>query len=151
MDMQYTGYVMRMRTRDNNSALPLEGVLACIRFTQFYVNFSRQEHLIGIVQLLRISGFSLYPLSFILYIPFNLINNFYFLAWTPLFLIWIPVFLIVSLLFFFSNKCASRFWREPSNKNNQCSNKNVDILKRKKLLRVLLWIVYFPFFAWRFA
>ena len=27
MDMQYTGYVMRMRTRDNNTALPLVGVL----------------------------------------------------------------------------------------------------------------------------
>ena len=54
--------------------------LIYIRFgiilTQFYINFSRQEHqidvfLICIVQNLRFSGFSLYPLSFFLYSPFN--------------------------------------------------------------------------------
>ena len=76
-----------------------------INLTQFYINFSRQEHqievlyiqnliftfwynfdtvlcqfletrtsdrcLIGIVQLLRFSGFSLYPLSFFLYTKRN--------------------------------------------------------------------------------
>ena len=44
-----------------------------INFTQFYVNFSRQEDrcLISIVQNLRFSGFILYPLSFFLYSPFK--------------------------------------------------------------------------------
>ena len=54
--------------------------LIYIRFgiilTQFYINFSRQEHqidvfLICIVQNLRFSGFSLYLLSFFLYSPFK--------------------------------------------------------------------------------
>ena len=38
-----------------------------IILTQFYINFSRQEHQICIVQKLRFSSFSLYPLSFFLY------------------------------------------------------------------------------------
>ena len=45
--------------------------LIYIRFgiilTQFYINFSRQEHQICIVQNLRFLSFSLYPLSFFLY------------------------------------------------------------------------------------
>ena len=31
---------------------------------QFYINFSKKEHFIGLDQLLKFSGFSLYPLSF---------------------------------------------------------------------------------------
>ena len=42
-----------------------------IILTQFYVNFSRQEHQIGIVQLLRFSGFILHHFSFFLYNPFK--------------------------------------------------------------------------------
>ena len=43
-----------------------------LNLTQFYINFSRQEHqidmsYIGIVHFLRFSGISLYPLSFLLY------------------------------------------------------------------------------------
>ena len=46
-----------------------------IKLTPFFINFSRQEHQIGIgigiVQLLRFSGFIIYPLSFFLYSPFK--------------------------------------------------------------------------------
>ena len=45
--------------------------LTYVRFgiilTQFYVNFSRQEHKIGIVENLKFSSFIPYPLSFFLY------------------------------------------------------------------------------------
>jgi len=59
--------------------------LAYARFgiisTQFYVNFSTQEHQIdffyGIVQKLRTSAFILYPLSFFLYCPFKIYFNSY--------------------------------------------------------------------------
>ena len=47
--------------------------------TQFYINFSILEHQIDvficIVQNLRFSGFSLYPLSFFLYSPFKVIER----------------------------------------------------------------------------
>ena len=42
--------------------------------TQFYINFLRQEHqehLIGIIQLLRFSGFILHLISFFIYSPFK--------------------------------------------------------------------------------
>ena len=42
-----------------------------IILTQFYINFSRQEHQICIVQRLRFSGFILYPLSFFMLRPFR--------------------------------------------------------------------------------
>ena len=60
----------------------LKVYLTYIRFgiilTQVYVNFSRKldRSLIGIVQLLRFSDFSLNPLSFFLYGPFNLTDNY---------------------------------------------------------------------------
>ena len=41
----------------------------------FYINFSRHEHqldVLCIVQNLRFSGFSLHPLAFFLYSPFNI-------------------------------------------------------------------------------
>ena len=50
-----------------------------IILTQFYDNFSRQEHQIdkcriGIVKLLRFLGFILYPLSFFLYSTFKSVD-----------------------------------------------------------------------------
>ena len=70
--------------------------LTIIRFgiilTQLYANFSRQEHILFIVQLLRFSGFILYPLSFFLYSPFK-----------------------ISPLSLMNKKCASHFCRETHN------------------------------------
>ena len=56
---------------DTTTLIKLHIYEFCINLTQFYINFSRQEHLIGIVQRLGFSGFSLYPLSFLLYSPFK--------------------------------------------------------------------------------
>ena len=52
----------------------LTDVLFGIILTQFYVNFSKQEHKINVLYVsfnLRFSGFSLYPLSFLIYSTFN--------------------------------------------------------------------------------
>ena len=44
----------------------------CIILTRFSINFSRTDStLTGLDQLLKFSGFSLYPLSFFLYSPFK--------------------------------------------------------------------------------
>ena len=53
--------------------------LIFIRFgiilTQFYLNFARQDRsLIYIVQFLRFSGFSLYPLNFSFTVPLNVLG-----------------------------------------------------------------------------
>ena len=57
--------------------------LTYIRFgiilTQLYINFSRQEHhrcLIGVVKLLRFSGYSLYPFHFSFTVPLNYMMEF---------------------------------------------------------------------------
>ena len=58
----------------NTTTLYLTYIRFGIILTQFYINFSRQEHQIELLclnQLLRFSGFSLYPLSFFLYSPFK--------------------------------------------------------------------------------
>ena len=85
--VQYTGHVIITETRDNNTALPLEGVLVTwygsisyicsfwynldTVLCQFLETGTLERCLIGIVQLLRLSGFSRYPLSFFLYSPFK--------------------------------------------------------------------------------
>ena len=92
--------------------------LRYIRFgiilTQFYVNFLRQEHqidcLICIVQLMRLSGFSLYPFHFSFTVPLkdNVLNqvfnflieeNLKFPRQSILYLFWIDIFNLRSLVF----------------------------------------------------
>ena len=87
MAVQYYCHVSPSVSRDQYTALPLEGVLVTwyghtshiYRFwykfdtvlRQFLETGTSDRCLIGIVKILRFSGFSLYPLSFFLYSPFK--------------------------------------------------------------------------------
>ena len=82
MPLQYYWHMSPSVSRDQYTALQLEGVLVTWYGRMFWYNFdtvlcqfletgTSDRCLIGIVQLLRFSGFSLYPLSFFLYSPFK--------------------------------------------------------------------------------
>ena len=82
MAVQYYCHVPPSVSHDQYTALSLEGVLVTWYIYTFWYNFdtvlcqfletgTSDRCLSGIVLLLRLTGFSLYPLSFFLYSPFD--------------------------------------------------------------------------------
>ena len=115
-------------SRDQYTALPLEEVLVTwygrISYIYtFWYNFDTVLHQflesgtsdrcpIGLNQLLRFSGFSLYPLSFFLYSTFNVFKN------MKVFSDWKSVYFwqfLHCFLTFLSKKSANYFFRGPAN------------------------------------